>query len=308
MTDAPFIDAVRIVGDDWENRTVPLSQLSGDKIFMVAHHSVSRTLGSIEDTFASPNRTVTANLAIGPAQAGVDDYKAVEKVPIDWGRAYTTASWVDNVALTFEMANLNLLPPYPVGDTGKEIVVEIILWLHKTYGMPMDRWHVTCHQEIYARGWGSYATACPGGDLHAALDWCVAEANRRWAEGDVEPEPEEIEMGQFKLIIRTDAAGKETGEWMLVCPGTGYAPGHDPADAVQAPVAKWGRQKGYRVSTDWDMVSQLWVPIYGDAEPLIGGADNTPYVALQRRVRDWDEELIRAQRKILGVGASNGPV
>ena len=73
----------------------------------------------------------------------------------------------------------------------------------------------------------------------------------------------------------------------------------DPADPVQAPATRFARQKGYRVFTNWDEVSQLLVPVYGDAEPLVGGTDKSPYVQLQNRLRGWDDELIRSQVKIL---------
>lgn len=214
----PGIDRTDFVADDHEPRPVPLSQLRGDQIYLVAHHAYARTLGQILATFNSPDRTVTANLAIGPLTAGVDDYVVSHTVEINTQRAYTTASSIDKVALTFEMANLSLEPPFPVGQTGKQILAELIAWLHVEYGMPIDREHVTCHREVYERGWGSYATACPGGDLHGALDWACEEA-RRIVAGVNNPDQEEDEMKPRQIHYRT-----ATGTYMraVLVPGTGY--------------------------------------------------------------------------------------
>lgn len=176
------VDRVDLIPDDHESRSRPLSQRGGD-VLVIAHHSVSRTLGAILSTFKSKDRTVTANYAIGPDVAGVDDYKTVLTVRENEDRAYTTSSSKDDIAITFEMADLQLAPPWPVGNTGLEILVELIIHAHEAYGMPVDRYHVTCHREVYERGWGSYATACPGDHLHGSLDWAVDEANRRIAGG-----------------------------------------------------------------------------------------------------------------------------
>lgn len=224
---APFVDWVDIIPDDWKARTTPLSGLRGDQIFCIAHHSYSRTIGSILATFKSKDRTVTANLAIGPEVAGVDDYKCVETVPIDRGRAYTTSSSYDNVALTFEMANLSLDPPYPVGRSGKVIAAYVVAWLHVTYGMPIDRHHVTCHREVYERGWGSYPTTCPGDDLHDALDWICAAAIQIVESGGL-PGPEEPTREEdMPVIIRNDSPQSSVnphGGEIGVINGAHYAP------------------------------------------------------------------------------------
>lgn len=179
----PGIDWTDFIADDHEARPKRLSSLRGDQVFLIAHHAYCYTVGQILATFKSPNRTVTANFAIGPTTRGVDDYKCVHTVETDRDRAYTTASSRDAVAVTFEMANLSLDPPYRVGMSGKRIAAHLAAWMHVEYGMPLDRWHITCHREVYERGWGSYATSCPGDDLHDALDWIVVEAKRIVASG-----------------------------------------------------------------------------------------------------------------------------
>lgn len=166
-----------VIWDECEQRSKALSLRGGD-VYLVAHHSVSRTLQSILDTFKSSNRSVSANSAVGPLVAGQDAYQSRQTVPWNTHRAYTTSSWIDDIAITFEMANLALSPPWPVGQTGKRWAAELAAAMHVELGMPLDRWHVTCHSEIYERGWDSYATACCGDDLRNALDWVVEEAKR----------------------------------------------------------------------------------------------------------------------------------
>ncbi len=217
----PGIDWTDFIADDHERRPKRLSDLPGDQIFLIAHHSYSYTVGSILNTFKSASRTVTANLAIGPMQRGDDDYKCVHTVEIDRDRAYTTASSMDKVAITFEMANLSLDPPYKVGMTGKQIAAHLAAWMHVHYGMPLTRWHVTCHREVYERGWGSYATSCPGDDLHRALDWIVSEAKKLVASGlaglGSTPVPKETKV---KFYHNEDATARSTGR--VVQPGNHF--------------------------------------------------------------------------------------
>lgn len=168
---------VRGNGEDWEFRSKPLTERGGD-VYLVPHHSVSRTIGAIMAEFTSPYRTLSATVACGPDRAGEDAYRQIHAVPWNTGRPYTTSSDVDDKAITFEMANLVLSSPWPVGSTGKYWVAELAAAMHVELGMPLDRWHVACHSEIHARGWGSYATACCGDDLRNALDWVVEEAKR----------------------------------------------------------------------------------------------------------------------------------
>lgn len=164
-------------GQDWEWRSKPLTQRGGD-VYLVPHHSVSRTIGAIMAEFKSPNRELSATVACGPDVAGQDAYRQINAVPWNTGRPFTTSSWVDDIAFTFEMANLALTPPYPVGSTGKSWLVEVIAAMHVELGMPIDRWHVADHSEIYERGWGSYPTACCGDDLRNYLDQACVEARQ----------------------------------------------------------------------------------------------------------------------------------
>lgn len=165
-------------GQDWEYRTKPLTDRPGDEIFFILHHSVSRTIRAIMAEFTSPNRTLSATVACGPDTAGVDNYRQINAVPWNTGRPYTTSSWIDDQAITTEMANLALTPPWPVGATGKQWAAEVVAAMHVELGMPIDEWHVLDHQTVYRRGWDSYPTECCGADLRGAIADILAEARR----------------------------------------------------------------------------------------------------------------------------------
>ena len=244
------------VWDECQKRSIPLTERDGGSIFVVAHHSVSRTLQSILDTFHSPVRSVSANAAVGPRVAGQDAYESRHTVPWNTHRAYTTASWIDDQAFTFEMANLSLGGAYPVGSTGKEWLAELVAAMHVELGMPIDRWHVTCHSEIYERGWDSYATACCGPDLRAALDWVCEEALRIVA-GETEEDDVNTDMkiyggpgGSQKFI---DAMGADDiGEFFFVPQG-----GPDWATNIYAAWAAFGEPENLDTPWHFDLARHI---------------------------------------------------
>ena len=199
---AQFVD----LDADAEPRSRPLTERGGD-VYLVPHHSVSRTLQAILAEFFSPNRTLSATAAVGPTTAGVDAYESRHTVPWNTHRPYTTSSWIDDQAITFEMANLVLAPPWPVGQTGKNWVAELIAAMHVELGMPIDEWHVVDHNTVYQRGWGSYPTTCCGEDLRAALAWCRAEAIRLVATGGA------VNPLHVKESLMNVYANVETNRW-----------------------------------------------------------------------------------------------
>lgn len=157
------------------SRPSDLSSLGGN-MFVVVHHAYNLTVQATIAMAEAGGKQVSENFAIGPTAPGTAEPIYCVGVVPESRRAFTTASWVDGVALTMEVSNIDLNSPYPVAQAAKEKIAQIVAYAHTEYGMPIDRWHVTSHQEVYARGWGSYATACPGGDLQGALDWICARA------------------------------------------------------------------------------------------------------------------------------------
>ncbi|WP_025159397.1 peptidoglycan recognition protein family protein [Leifsonia aquatica] len=169
----PGIDWVDNVPTDQEARTMDLHRRNGD-VYFIIHHAVTTRVQDTIATFKS-DREVSANLAIGPTVAGSDDIKVVLTVP-ESRRAWTSASYLDDRAITTEVCNKNLGGTYPISDRAKEILSEVAAYMHGEYGMPLDRTHILTHQEVFARGYGSYPTACAGPDMQMSMDQIVARA------------------------------------------------------------------------------------------------------------------------------------
>lgn len=167
------VDWIDNVPTDQEARTQDLHRRNGD-VYFIIHHSVTTRVQDTIATFKS-DREVSANFAIGPTVAGGDDIKVVLTVP-ESRRAWTSASPLDDRALTTEVCDKALGGNYPISANAKEILAKIAAYMHAEYGMPLDRVHILTHQEVYARGYGSYATACAGPDMQASLDWIAARA------------------------------------------------------------------------------------------------------------------------------------
>lgn len=167
--------------DAWTSDCAPRSQSlvsRGGDVYLVIHHAYALTIQQIISLFMPGGREVSANFAMGPTTAGAHSpIYCAATVPEEM-RAYTTSSFIDGQALTVEVANINLNDPYPVAMAAKERLAHLAAYMHYAYLMPLDRHHVTSHQEVHARGWGSYPTACPGRDLQDALNWIVARAQQ----------------------------------------------------------------------------------------------------------------------------------
>lgn len=158
-------------------RPLQLENRGGD-VYFIIHHAVNRV---VQDTIALSKpggKQVSMSFAIGPTTPGVEAPVYCVGVVPESRWPYTTASFLDKQALTVEVSNLDLGGSYPVAQAAKEWLAQIAAYMHTAYAMPLDRVHILSHQEVYARGYGSYATACPGGDLQASLDWIVNRAKQ----------------------------------------------------------------------------------------------------------------------------------
>lgn len=205
---------------DCRPRSVPLSRRNGD-VFMVVHHAYNR---KVQDTIALSKpggKTVSESCAMGPTTAGVTSpIYSVHVVPWNTHRPYTTASSIDDKAFTYEVSNVDLNSPFPVAMEAKRKIAEFAAALHLQVGLPLNRWHITSHQEVYARGWGSYATACPGPDLQGALNWIVEEAIRivnEWRNGTTPPSTpgRKGSKTMTTFYARVSPDGKDTGDWTI---------------------------------------------------------------------------------------------
>lgn len=262
--------------DDMLPRSRRLTERNGRDIYFVPHHSVSRTIGAIEDAFFSTEREVCATGGCGPLTAGVDAYVMRQYAHWNTQMPFTTASWIDDQAITVEFANLALAYPWPVGRTAKYLAAEIAAAMHVELGMPLDLWHIVDHQTVYERGWGSYPTQCCGDDLRGDLPWIRDMAIRIVVAAQNPDIPEEITMTMQARYVYREAGGIE---YMLL-------------DDELPPLAGDPKQDGYRVSTR---------TADGEAYGVLAGTeDGAPLMALPRdkyvRTQEVARELAQQKR------------
>lgn len=202
-------------GQDYRRRTRPLTQVPGDQIRLIGHHSVSRTIGSIEAEFKSDNRELGGNFGMGPINAGRDEY--ISRQYVDWRNdmAFCTASSWDDTSIVGEIADLELAYPWPIGTTGLNLFAELAAAMHIELGMPLDTEHVVDHLYVFQNGPGSYATQCAGDFFRARIrDYVIPLALKIVAEHH-NPAPEEELMRRF--AFRDDRDRKlPKGQWITV--------------------------------------------------------------------------------------------
>lgn len=186
-------------------RTLALADRSGD-VYFIIHHAVNRR---VQDTIALSKpggRTVSMSFAVGPTVAGNSAPVYCVAVVPEWRRPFTTGSPLDDRAVTVEVSNVDLAAPWPVADAAKEWLAQIAAYMHRVYAMPLNRTHVLSHQEVYARGFGSYPTACPGNDLQSALDQIIARASVL-----VTPKPKSRRKGMTTRFVQIGTGGSGFG-------------------------------------------------------------------------------------------------
>lgn len=150
------------------------------KIDTITIHHMAGT-GSIESCgaiFANPNRNGSSNYGIG-SDGRIGMY--VEEA----NRAWTSHSGAnDHRAITIEVANSSLQPPYPVSDAALSALIKLCADICKRNGIPkllwkndkkligqVDKQNMTIHK------WFA-ATACPGDYLHGKMGYITDEVNK----------------------------------------------------------------------------------------------------------------------------------
>lgn len=162
---------------EWSARSAQLQNRGGD-VYFIIHHAYNRV---VQDTIALSKpggKQVSMTFAVGPTSPGVSSpIYCVYVVPVEY-RPFTTASSLDDRAITVETSNLDLNSPYPVATEAKTLLALIAAEMHIVYGMPLDTVHILDHSQVNARGYGSYVTECAGGDLRGAIGWIIEQAKK----------------------------------------------------------------------------------------------------------------------------------
>jgi hypothetical protein len=148
-----FVNRIELTSES-QARSKPLEQQG--RVLLICHHAATTSLSAITSLFQPGGRTVSANFAIG------NDGTVVGCVDPS-RRAWTSASGLDDIAITFECANLSS-DGWTISDASYQAIAKIARWMDSVYpGFSIDREHIVGHKELYSRWGESYATACPGG-------------------------------------------------------------------------------------------------------------------------------------------------
>jgi hypothetical protein len=285
-----------------------------DPVGAILHHIVGSLPGCTAH-FQNPNTGYATNFGIGSRDGrGGGEWQIHEYVPADavaWGNGNTH---LNEAGVSIEHEN-NLA--IAINGKPRDEVHELSARFLASLARRFD-WRIGGKLQLVARDFPNhdyYNKRVPGfgtlfnvithrsvalKDCPKDLDyaWIVARGNEILAGATAPaPTPPEDPM-QYTIFARVMPGKTDPDEWMLGCVDAGYAAGHDPADPVQAPETEWARQRGYRVSDNWDFVSQLWIPMWGPrVVRLEGGYDGSPYVKMQDYLRAAAAEYDRVTAK-----------
>jgi hypothetical protein len=233
---------------DGQQLTSECSSRNGEKIqYLQIHHGTILSISGLISLMMPGGRDVSANGALA------NDGFLWEVAPATQ-RAFTSGvAWFDRISFTVECCNVSLAPYWGISAATRTRLAKLAVAMYKAGLLgSLTRQHIIGHNEVP----GTYATACPGPDMH--LDWIVAEANRLFAAevaGEV-PVPIIKEVGnvaQRSYYARVDAAGKDNGEWMLA--GVDIGPLNENGTVEEK------KQDGYRITMDKE-VAKVWARQY----------------------------------------------
>lgn len=170
---------------------------AGPVSYFVIHHAA---MTSLEGLVAQMHgaKEVSAHFA-------VKDNAIISTVPPEL-RAWSLGdSYWDSMSITVETCNSATgdASGWPISEESYDSLAKLALWVHKTYGVPLDRDHIIGHREVYARG-GSYPTVCPGGiNLDRVVAMALklkADANELIDETENDMKLVQIETGAIFLV------------------------------------------------------------------------------------------------------------
>lgn len=151
--------------------------------FFIVHHTASTSeAGSIAIMQPGDSRTVSAQWVLGV------DGVFHPIVPLE-KRAWTSASWLDDIADTVETVNATGSPEWAISDQATLALAYMAVWKFKNGRLKsLTRQHIIGHNEVSTVAPGtSYPTACPGPDMHLDLIVELAVAINRGLIGPLAP-------------------------------------------------------------------------------------------------------------------------
>lgn len=170
--------------------------------YLQIHHATMTSLSGLISLMQPGGREVSANGALG------NDGHLVEVVPATQ-RAFTSgvASW-DRQCITVESCNTSLSPTWGISAATRTRLAKLAVGMYRLGLLGgLTRQFIIGHYEVP----GTYATACPGPDMH--LDAIVAEANAIYNGGGSLPE------GYDDMIMILAVDDRKGRPWRMLGPG-----------------------------------------------------------------------------------------
>lgn len=181
------------------------------------HHATVTSYSALRAAMDPGGRTVSANGAMA------NDGTLNEVVRASDRRAFTSASSFDNQSLTVEVCNTTLGPEWGISAACRTRLARLAVGMYRAgllNGLYRGVGGILGHSEVP----GTYATACPGPDMH--IDWIVAEAQALYAAGDsglagggvprpIEIKKEDEDMTRLYMDV-------SNGVVRAINPGTGH--------------------------------------------------------------------------------------
>lgn len=156
--------------------------------YLQIHHTAYPSTNGARSLMDPGGRTVSANGLLSPEGH-------LYEVVLIGRRAYTSASSFDHYSLTVETVNTTGGPSWGISQASRFRLAQLAVNMYRAGILgSLTRAHIIGHNEVP----GSYATACPGPDMH--LDDIVRMANEIFSGKKSEEKPKEEEKEEDMII------------------------------------------------------------------------------------------------------------
>lgn len=200
--------------------------------YLIIHHTATTSeSGALALMQPGDSRTVSANRVLRT------DGKFWRVVSENL-RAWTSASWLDDIADTVETVNESGGPTWGISDLSK---IALAIWAVEKFRAgrlkAISRQYIIGHSEVLGISGAGYATACPGPDMDLDLIVELAQLIHRGVLGPNLSTPEGADsMRAYKrsngdVYFADDLGGENVLD---------YAGGLDAGRAKDAAIALWG--------------------------------------------------------------------
>lgn len=186
------------------------SRARGYVDYLIIHHGASTSeAGMVAIMQPGDSREVSANRILGTD--GV-----FRRVVPEALRAWTSASWLDDIADTVETVNVTGGPNWEIADLSK---IALAIWAVEKFRAgrlkALNRSYIIGHYEVLSISGDGYATACPGPDMQLDL---IAELAQAIDKGLLGPGAQEEEMAGVIIVRNVGTNSKWAGNVIAFSP------------------------------------------------------------------------------------------